>query len=73
MFKYAHYLVFMFVVYNVIYKCKTILGFNLLIKLGIYEKTKELIYKITYAQLIAAATKIKETNRYTNAAILALE
>ncbi len=38
-----------------------------------WEKTKELIREITHAQLIAVATKIKETNQYTNIAILALE
>lgn len=53
---------FMFVVYNIIYRRKAALGYNLFIKSGIWEKTKELIYKIIYAQLIAVATKIKETN-----------
>ncbi len=38
-----------------------------------WEKTEELIREITHAQLIAAATEIKETNRCTDAAILALE
>ncbi len=38
-----------------------------------WEKTEELIREITYAPLIALATEIKETNRYTDPAILALE
>ena len=49
------------------------LSYNLLIKSDMWEKTKELICKITYAQLIAIATNIKETNWCTNVAILALK
>ncbi len=64
---------FIFVVYDVIHRCKATLGYSLLIKLGMWEKTEELIRKITHAQLIAAATKIKETNWCTDTAILALE
>ncbi len=63
----------MFVVYDVIYRRKATLGYSLLIKLGMWEKTKELIYEIIYARLTVAATKIKETNRCTNVAILTLE
>ncbi len=39
---------FMFVVYDVIYKRKTALGYSFLIMLGMLEKTKELIYEIIY-------------------------
>ncbi len=73
MFRYARHPVFMFVVYDVIYRRKAVLGYSLLIKSGILEKTEELIREITHAQLSAAATEIKETNRCTGAAILVLE
>lgn len=63
----------MFIVYDVIHKRKTALGYNLLVNLGIWEKTEELIREIIHVQLIAIATKIKKTNRCTNIAILALE
>ncbi len=63
----------MFVLYDVIHRRKAELGYSLLIKSGIWEKTEELIREITHAQLIAAATEIKETNWCTNAAILVLE
>ncbi len=63
----------MFVVYDVIHRRKAALGYSLLIKSGIWEKTEELIREITHAQLIAVATEIKETNWCTDAAILALE
>ena len=63
----------MFIIYNVIHRRKVVLGYSLLVKLGMWEKTKKLIYKITHAQLTATATEIKETNWCTNAAILVLE
>ncbi len=63
----------MFVVYDIIHRRKAALGYSLLIKLGMWEKIKELIYKITHAQLIAVVTKINEINWCTNAAILVLE
>lgn len=52
----------MFVVYDIIHRRKAALGYSLLVKLGMWEKTEELIREITYAQLITAATEIKETN-----------
>ncbi len=64
---------FMFVVYDVIHRPKAALGYSLLIKSGIWEKTEELICEITHALLIATATEIKETNRCTDTAILVLE
>ena len=33
----------MFVIYNIIYKRKAVLGYSLLLKLGIWEKIKKLI------------------------------
>lgn len=63
----------MFVVYNVIHRCKAALGYNLLVKLGMWEKTEKLIRKITHAQLIELATEIKEMNWCTNVALLALK
>ncbi len=63
----------MIVVYDVIHRRKTVLGYSLLIKSGMWEKIEELIHEITHAQLIATATKIKEINRCTDVAILALE
>ncbi len=61
----------MFVVYDVIHRRKAALGYSLLIQSGIWEKTEKFICKITHAQLIAAVTEIKETNWYTDTAILA--
>ncbi len=52
----------MFVIYDVIHRRKAALGYSLLVKSGMWEKTEELIREIIYAQLTAAATKIKETN-----------
>lgn len=63
----------MYVINDIIHRYKAALGYSLLIKLGIWKKTKELICEIIYAQLTAIATKIKETNRSTNAVILVLE
>ncbi len=63
----------MFVVYDVIHRRKVALGYSLLIKSGMWEKTEELIRKITHAQLIITAIKIEETNCCTDTAILALE
>ncbi len=63
----------MFVVYDVIHRHKAALGYSLLVKSGMWEKTKELIREITYTRFTATATEIKETNRCIDAAILALE
>ena len=63
----------MFIVYNFIYRHKATFGYSLLVKSNIWEKTEESIHKIINIQLIAIATKIKETNRCTNTTILALE
>lgn len=61
---------FMFIVYDVIHRRKVVLSYSLLVKLGMWEKTEELIRGIINAQLITALTKMKETNRCTNAVIL---
>ncbi len=63
----------MFLIYDIIHRRKAALGYSLLIKLSMWEKTEELIHEITHAQLLATATEIKEINRCTNAAILVLE
>ncbi len=63
----------MFIVYDVIHRHKAALRYSLLVKSGMWEKTEELICEITYARLTVMATKIKETNRCTDTAILALE
>ena len=52
----------MLIYYDIIYRCKAVLGYSLVVKLDIWEKIEELIYKIIYTQLIAIATKIKKTN-----------
>ncbi len=52
----------MFVGYDIIHRYKAVLGYSLLIKSSIWEKTEELIRDIRHAQLIAAATERKETN-----------
>ncbi len=64
---------FIFVVYDVIYRRKAALSYSLLIKSGMWEKPEELICEIIHAQLITAATEIKETNWCTNVAILTLD
>ncbi len=72
-YKFAHNLLFMFVVYIVIHRCKAALRYSLFIKSDMWEKTKELIREIIYTWLTATATEIKEINWCTDAAILALE
>ncbi len=72
-FGYARDPVFRFIVYDIIHRRKAALGCSLLVKSGMWEKTKELIREITHAQLITIATKRKDTNWCTNIAILALE
>lgn len=64
---------FIFVIYDVIHRYKAVLGYSFLVELGIWEKTEELIYEITYSQLIAMTTKIKKTNQCTNGVILVLK
>ena len=59
---YTRYLIFIFVVYDVIYRRKAAFSYSLLAKSSMGEKTKELICKITHAQLINTTTKIKNTN-----------
>lgn len=71
--EFAHHLVFIFVIYNVIFRGKTALGYSLLIKLVMWNKTEQLIIKLTYAQLIIVVTEIKEINRYMDLPILTLE
>ena len=61
-FTFACHPVFIFVVYDVISKCKAMLGFSLSIMFDVWDKTEGLIKKLTYAQLIAIATEIMETN-----------
>lgn len=63
----------MFVVYDVIHRRKAALGYSLLIKSSVWDKTEGLITNLTHAQLIAAAIEIKETNQCTDPTILALE
>ena len=63
----------MFVVYDVIHRRKAALGYSLLVKTKLWTETEELISNLTHDDLIAAAKEIKETNRCTNPAILALE
>lgn len=72
MLQYAYYSMFIFVVCNVIYKYKVALGYSLLIKLGMLEKTKKLIHKIIDTKLIIMIIKMKEINQCTNIAIFAL-
>lgn len=62
MLEFACYLVLIFVVYNIIYIRKATFGYGLFIKLNMWQKIKELIYKIKYNQLIAINTQIKKTN-----------
>lgn len=63
----------MFMVYNIIHRRKVVLGYSLLIKVDLWNKTGNLIIELTHAQLVAIATTIKKTNRYIDPAILALK
>ena len=63
----------MFIIDDIIQRCKAALGYSLLVKSDMWEKTEELICKIIQAQLIAAANKIIETNLCINATIFVLE
>ena len=46
---------------------------SLFIKIKLWTKIEKLITKLIYNDLTAIAKEIKETNRYTNLAILAFE
>lgn len=63
----------MFVVYNIIHKQKAALGYSLFVKTKLWTEKKLLIMNLTHNNLTAVAKEIKETSRYTNSAILALE
>lgn len=63
----------MFMIYNIIDKCNTVLGYILLVKTKLWIKTKQLIMNLTYNNLITIAKKRKEINNCTNSAILAFE
>ena len=63
----------MFVVYDVIHRRKAVLEYSLLVKTKLWTETEELIKNLTHDDLIAITKKIKETNRCTNPAILALK
>lgn len=73
MFRFAYYFFFIFIVYNIIYKRKVTLGYNLLIKFSVWDKIEGLIKNFTSAQLIVITTKIKEINQYIDPAILILK
>lgn len=49
------------------------LGYNLFIKTKLLTKIEELITNLNYNNLITIIKKIKETHKYINLAILALE
>lgn len=70
---FVHYFVFIFVVYNIIYRRKATLVYSLFIKIKLWTRIEELIKKLTYSKLIVAFKKIKKTNKWTNLAILILE
>ena len=71
--RFAYYPIFMFIVYNSIYRQKAEFSYSLLIKFGFWDKIKNLITKLSLAQLVAIATKIKKINRCTNPALKKLE
>ena len=58
-FEYICHFIFIFAIYYIIYRYKRILDYCFFVKLGMWEKTEEFIYKIRHAQLIAKVTKIK--------------
>lgn len=63
----------MFVIYNIIDKCKTVLGYILLVQTKQWIKIEQLIMNLTSNNLITIAEKRKEINNCTNSAILAFE
>lgn len=63
----------MLVIYNVIHRQKAKLGYSLVIKTKRWTETKKLIRNLTYNKMITSAKGIKETNKYTNLAILVFE
>ena len=63
----------MFLLYDVIQRRESQLGYHLLLKSSIYKQTQKRIQNITLLQLKLAATEIKNTRRCTNPAILNLE
>lgn len=63
----------MFIIYNVIYKQKVVLVNSLLVKTKLCTEIKKSIKNLTYCKLISIAKEIKETNRYTNAALIVLK
>lgn len=73
LFSFARHSAFMFLLYDVINRQQSSLGYLLLTKRKFWGKTCTKVNVITLSQLEAAAAEIKETSKYTDPDILMLE
>ena len=71
--RFAKHFTFLFLLYNVIARRNSALGYFLLTEQSIFEKTKLQISRISYSQLERAAGEIKRTEKCTDPDIFALE
>ncbi len=71
--RFARHPVFMYVVYDVIQRRATALGYSLLVKSQNWSQTQELIAGITHNQLCEVAELVRTTNTCKDPAVLALE
>lgn len=71
--RFARYFTFLFLVYDVIARQNSALGYFLLTEKSIFEKMQRQINSISVAQLEYAASEIKATRKCTDGNIFALE
>ncbi len=72
-YRYMCHSTFMFLLYDLIQRGSSSLGYNLLIKKQNWLDTYKLVNNISYDCLRAAATEIKATNKCTDPDIVKLE
>ena len=71
--RYARHPTFMFLLYDLIQRRSSSLGYNLLVKKQNWSDTYKVVNNILHNYLRAAATKIKATKKYTDPDIVTLE
>ena len=71
--RYACYLTFIFLLYNLIQRQSSSLGYNLLVKKRNWSDTYKVVNNILHNHLQAAATEIKATNKCIDPDIVTLE
>ena len=71
--RYARHPTFMFLLYDLIQRRSSSLGYNLLVKKRNWSDTYKVVNDILHDCLRAAATEIKVTNKYTDPDIVTLE